>query len=481
MVPVEQPARPPAPEPDDPIVPSSSVAAQCAAPRAGIDPATGRPFTDMQGSLETEKAWLRAWIDETYLWYDEVPTSLRARDYANPVTWFSVLKTPKLTASGRPKDRFHFTADTATAQKLARDGSDIGYGMYLAFISATPPRDLRVAFVEPGSPADQAKVVRGDRLVAIDGIDVGSTMAVDALNRALAPAPGDHHAFRLRATDGTERSVDLTSTTFQRQPVLSAGVFGAGQRRIGYMLFNSHAPMAEYGLSWVIGEMRRINTTDLVIDMRYNGGGYLNIASQLAFMVSSSDATDGKVFEELRFNDKIKATPEQARIPFHGKTLGYEGPPGEPLPQLGLSTVTVLTGPDTCSASESLINGLRGVGVKVNVVGGTTCGKPYGFIPRDNCGTTYYAVQFHGVNHQGFGDYADGIVPTCAVPDDFTHALGDRNEGRLAAAFSLIENGVCPAPAVAGKTEVGLLKAEADRIPYLVRSPLHENRWLDRP
>ena len=72
----------------------------------------------------------------------------------------------------------------------------------------------------------------------------------------------------------------------------------------------------------------------------------------------------------------------------------------------------------------------------VNLIGGTTCGKPYGFFPQDNCGTTYFAIQFQGVNQQGFGDYGDGFAPTCAVADDFGHALGDPAEGRLAAALS---------------------------------------------
>ena len=88
----------------------------------------------------------------------------------------------------------------------------------------------------------------------------------------------------------------------------------------------------------------------------------------------------------------------------------------------------MLAGPDTCSASESVVNSLRGVGVTVNLVGGATCGKPYGFFPQDNCGTTYFAIQFQGVNQQGFGDYGDGFAPTCAVADDFGHALGDPAE-----------------------------------------------------
>jgi hypothetical protein len=141
----------------------------------------------------------------------------------------------------------------------------------------------------------------------------------------------------------------------------------------------------------------------------------------------------------------------------------------------------VLAGPDTCSASESVVNSLRGIGVSVNLVGGTTCGKPYGFFPQDNCGTTYFAIQFQGVNHQGFGDYSDGFAPNCAVADDFGHALGDPAEARLAAALALQSGGACPAPVSSNKEELALRKAEAAGQPYLVRSPARESRLLARP
>ncbi len=92
----------------------------------------------------------------------------------------------------------------------------------------------------------------------------------------------------------------------------------------------------------------------------------------------------------------------------------------------------VLTGNGTCSASEAIINGLRGVDVQVIQIGATTCGKPYGFYPQDNCGTTYFSIEFKGVNAKGFGDCADGFspatparlpaqLPGCSVADDFTH------------------------------------------------------------
>ena len=118
----------------------------------------------------------------------------------------------------------------------------------------------------------------------------------------------------------------------------------------------------------------------------------------------------------------------------------------------------VLTGPGTCSASEAIINGLDGVNVQVIQIGTTTCGKPYGFYPQDNCGTTYFSIEFSGDNAKGFGDYADGfspqnsaiptnaVLPGCSTADDFTHQLGDPAEGRLAAALAYRNGQACPTP-----------------------------------
>ena len=139
----------------------------------------------------------------------------------------------------------------------------------------------------------------------------------------------------------------------------------------------------------------------------------------------------------------------------------------------------VLTGSGTCSASESIINGLRGVGLQVYQFGSTTCGKPYGFYPTDNCATTYFTIQFRGVNALGFGDYSDGfspqntrgiqgeLLPGCSVADDYDNDLGDPDEGRLAAALAYRTTpDLCPA--ASGRPSTG---TTADGV-------LHKNPWL---
>jgi hypothetical protein len=263
------------------------------------------------------------------------------------------------------------------------------------------------------------------------------------------------------------------------------------------MLFNDHIATAEQQLVNAFSQLQGAGVSDLVLDIRYNGGGYLDIASEVAYMIAGPGPTAGKGFEKTVFNDKYPNTDPVAGgaltpVPFHNTTQGFSGPKDQPLPTLNLSRVFVLTSSNTCSASEAIMNGLRGVGVQVIVIGNTTCGKPYGFYPEDNCGTTYFTIEFQGVNAQGFGDYPDGFspvntvsspgvtVPGCSVGDDFNHALGDPNEARLAAALSYRADQSCPPPA-ASSTDPEMMARGASATDGLApKSPWRENRLYRR-
>ena len=155
--------------------------------------------------------------------------------------------------------------------------------------------------------------------------------------------------------------------------------------------------------------------------------------------------------------------------------------PGTPLPSLNLSRVFVLTGGGTCSASESILNGLQGVNIQVIQIGRTTCGKPYGFYPFDNCGTTYFSIQFKGVNAKGFGDYSDGFTPGaatagsfpgCDVADDFAHALGDPAEARFATALAYRNSPTCPAQPTRA------MQVALPEEGVVLKSPWRQNRIL---
>ena len=446
-------ATPVATTPTSPTITASYLDSQnfCASPRSGIDPYTKKAYPDKQGTLANEFTFLRGWIDQYYLWYKEVPT-VNTANYSNAVDYFNALKTPLLTASGQPKDKYHFTYTTAEWDALSTAGVELGYGInWSVNTGANLPRTWRVTEVEPGSPAGTAGVLRGDRLLTVDGYDFvgGADQAtVDKLNAGLFPASANEmHRFTLDR-NGASIAVTLTALAVTSAPVKNTKAIDTPTGKVGYLTFDSHNEVSERALIDSITQLKTAGVTDLVLDVRYNGGGLLDIASELAYMIAGPAQTAGKAFETPIYNDRFAA---QASIGFHATAVGFNSTvvAGSALPTLNLKRVTLLTTADTCSASEAIINSLRGVDVTVNLIGGQTCGKPYAFTPVDDCGTTYFAIEFQGVNAKGFGDYADGFAPTCNVADDLTHAVGDTSEGLLAAALSYRASGVCPAQSTA--------------------------------
>ena len=342
---------------------------QCEAPRDGVNPFTGAAFPDQEGSEALEKLWLRSWTHELYLWYREVPDPNPAA-YPTPLDYFDVLRTPELSPTGNPKDRFHFTYPTAEWQALSLTGTSAGYGATFALLAASPPRRILVAYNEPGSPADQALLDRGDEIVSIDGVDVVDGSDVDTLNAGLFPSdPGETHTFVIddRGTGGL-RTIELTSAAIESAPVQNVSVLETADGPVGYFQFNDHIATAEPALREAVTQLAEAEVTDLVVDLRYNGGGYLVVASELAYQIAGPGPTSGQPFESLEFNDQYPGIDPFSGDPiepmaFVDATVGLSGPADLPLDNLGLERVFVLTGPGTCSASESLMNGLRGVGI----------------------------------------------------------------------------------------------------------------------
>jgi carboxyl-terminal processing protease len=482
--------------------PASTFAAQCASPRSGTDPATGKAYPDKPGSTLAENNWLRSWTHDLYLWYREVPDQNPA-SYTTTADYFNVLKTTATTPSGNPKDKFHFTYATTQWEALSQSGVEAGYGAQWVIIASRPPRQVVVAYTEPNSPATDPSVnlARGAQVLTVDGVDLvtaNDSASIDKLNAGLFPSsPGGSHTFSiLDLGAASPRTVTMVAANVTETPVQNVGTIGTHSGPVGYMLFNDHIATAEAQLVTAFTQLQGAGVSDLVLDIRYNGGGYLDIASEVAYMIAGPGPTTGQGFEKTVFNDKYTTTDpvtgeRLAPVPFHSTSQGFSGPQGQPLPTLNLPRVFVLSSPNTCSASEAIMNGLRGVNVQVIQIGTTTCGKPYGFYPQDNCGTTYFSIEFQGVNAQGFGDYPDGFspvnttsspgvaLPGCSVGDDFSHALGDPAEGRLSAALAYRADQSCPSPAAAS-TNPDLVKGASASDGLAHKSPWRENRIYRR-
>jgi C-terminal processing protease CtpA/Prc len=341
--------------------------------------------------------------------------------------------------------------------------------------------------VDAGSPAELAGLRRGDQLIMIDNEDFiyrGDTEAVARFNAALAPAKA---VSRTDLPGGAMVMLDtaLTAATVNALSVQAVQLLDTPSGKTGYLHFTSHNAPSERQLYEAMTGFRNAGVKELVLDMRYNGGGQVSIASQLAYMIAGPAASSGKVYALCHQWPSESGPPTS----FLDRAIGLAStqtlPFGTQLPYLDLKRVTLLTGPGTCSASEALINGLRGIDIEVRLVGGQTCGKPYAFIPMSNCGTTYFMVQYRGTNDKGWGEFDEGFAPDCKVDDDMGHALGDPAEGLLAAALRLNAGASCAAaaarqggrsaaaPPVAGGT-TGVTSSGSDAATVQVRSPLKE-------
>jgi C-terminal processing protease CtpA/Prc len=430
-------------------LPSENFANKCESPRLNTD------YQDLIGTYEDENNWIRSWSHETYLWYNELP-DIDPSSIQDAKEYFNQIKTSATTNSGEPKDQFHYTQNTEEYIQYAQSGVTSGYGFNYILTQSTPPRKAKIIYSQINSPASIKEIRRGAEIISIDGEALIDGDA-DIINAGLKPSnPGETHTFVIKdLTSTTTRTVDLVSIAFTENPIHTNGIIKRANIKIGYIVLNTFATAsAERQLVETIYLLKQNQIDELIIDLRYNGGGYLDISAALGSMIAGIDASY-QTYTELSFNDKRHV--QNKFIPFPSTTYGIAKsyPGGMPLPTLDLSRVYIISSNNTASASESLINGLRGIDFEVILIGSSTRGKPYGWLPKDNCGITYSTIQFKSTNAKGFGDYADGFMPSiekndndqvqgCEVYENLKHLLGDENEKMLATAIYHIENDSCP-------------------------------------
>lgn len=469
----------------------------CAAPRSGVDPYSNAAYPDRAGTAAHEKMWLRSWSNRTYLWYRELsdlnPGSYSVADY------FKLLRTTAITDSGANKDNYHYQEDTAEYKQRTQSGVTSGYGIRWKAGAVSPPRDFVIAFTESASPAVAQNLGRGAKLLEVDGVDFvndNTQAGIDKINAGLFPAKaGESHQFTFVDPQGIRKTYTLVSADVPTSPVQNVKVIDSPRGKVGYLQFNSHIANAQPQLIDAINKFKNDNVSELVVDLRYNGGGLLALAGQFGYMVAGPNIIQGRYFEKTLFNDKYPNTDPITGsalqpMPFYDKRIDYQANvlTSDPLPVVGLSRIFVLSTANTCSASEAFINGLRGVDLEVILIGSKTCGKPYGFYPTDNCGVTYSTIQFSGVNAKGFGDYADGLRPVpapqfaadvkgCTVADDLTKPLGDSSEKMFSAALQYMSTGTCPAQTQTLAQALAAKSAAASVVPngLAVRDPNQDN------
>jgi carboxyl-terminal processing protease len=376
-----------------------------------------------------EKSWLRCHMAEWYFWYALAPQPDPAA-YADLDSFFDASLFQGDTVF--PADRWSYYESTESFNRFFGDGKNPGYGMSVAGleVEGRPDLPLRVRYIEPLSDAATQGLRRGEQIVSINGVPASTYIANDDFSVLVPANPGDTLNLVVRNGAG-DRSVSLVAGIHSLTPVNGVAVVQSpGGRRTGYIQIKDMINQVLPPLDSAFASFRSQGVSEVVLDLRYNGGGLVSVGRSVASYVGGN-RTSGRDFVRLLYNDK--------RAPINNQTFAFENPSAA----TGLARVYVLTGPRTCSASEQVINGLAPF-VDVVRIGDTTCGKPVGFLPQSNAGNTFSVVAFESVNQANQGRYWDGLVATCDVADDLDHPLGSTAEGLLAAARTHADTGACP-------------------------------------
>ena len=348
--------------------------------------------------------------------------------------------------SGAPKDRFHFAVPTP--EFLAnRQSIDIGYGAEFVLLRAAPPRDVRIAYTEPGSPATAPEVnlSRGAQILEIDGESMLDSDNIAVLNNGLFPrTAGESHTFTvLDLGSSTPRTVTMASVEITSHPVQNVRVFATPSGdRIGYMLFNTHSAPASQAIIEVGKHLKNAGIDDLIVDLRYNGGGLLYVAQIFSSMIAGTEK-EGLVFEEFETNGKIPSESQEFTLEYAASDV--IDAVDLTVPSLGLPRLFVLTSP-------RYLLGKR-ISHKQFARHRHRCNPNRGLLPAANPTVSnqprtaaLFTIRLasEGVNAKGEADFEDGFTPHCRVAEDFNHQLGDPEEILLKTALAYRTSGVCP-------------------------------------
>lgn len=394
-------------------------------------------------------------MNQYYLWQADVPNladdrfanqaalDVFLKGYNDPEDLFQALRVDKSI------DRFSWIVDDYRDLEGALGGITKNNGLDFQLAYKTQGSDDiygYVRYVLPNSDAAAKNVTRGTIFYGINGTQLN----VSNYNSLLS---NDTYTLNLAdIKDGVltpnGKSITLTKSVVAENPIFIKKVLTVGTHKIGYLMYNGFFNEYDLALNDAFGELKSAQVTDLVLDLRYNGGGSVLTATRLASMIHGQST--GKIFAKQEWNAKVNDyfrsnNPEQLNNNFTDKI------DTTPINSLNIKKIYILTTGNTASASELVINGLKPY-IEVVQIGGTTVGKNVGSITlydsptfgKENLNPNHrYAMQplvLRIVNAAGFGDYTSGLLPDIAINETPLNlgVLGDTEEPFLKTAINKI-------------------------------------------
>lgn len=366
-----------------------------------------------------------AYSRDIYLWYSQIPATFNTRSYADLNAEMTALRQYSIEPGfSTAVDRWSFAIKKTEWDNIS-SGIAGDFGISVFFLA---PGDLRVRSVEKASPAGKAGIRRGWQIIKVGGsTDITSSNADFLVSKIYN---SNNTSFTFKKPDGTTVDMNLTAAEYLENPVFVDSVYSVGSKKIGYLSYNSFLGDTTKTYS----EFQRIfnrfaaqKVNDVIIDLRYNGGGYVTVQEKLAnYLINTSG--NGGIMMKQQYNDKYTQYNETSYFRKSGS--------------LNLNRIFFIVSNNTASASELLINNLKPY-MDVKLIGpNKTYGKPVGYfnIP---VGTDWYIfpVSFRTTNKNGEGSYFNGMPLDAQAGDGLDKDWGDLNESLLAAAVNYITSG----------------------------------------
>ncbi|HWS59733.1 MAG TPA: S41 family peptidase [Flavobacterium sp.] len=400
-----------------------------------------------------------------YLWQADVPNLSDSKfanqselnnflkGYAKPEDLFESLlyKPESLFPDSEAVDRFSWIVDDYLELEGQLQGTTNNNGVEFGLSRKSSGSSEIIGWVRyiiPNSDASTKNIKRGDVFYGVNG-----TQLTISNYQSLLFGSNNDYTLNMADINGgaytpNGKTVALTKTILDENPILVNKIITSGSHKIGYLMYNAFYSNYDNKLNEAFGSLKSQGITDLVLDLRYNGGGSVLTATRLASMITG--AYTGQIFAKQQWNSKIESyfasnDPESLKDLFVDK-IGTT-----PINSLNLNRVYILTSASTASASELVINGLKPF-INVIQIGDITTGKNVGSVTVYDSPTFgkekrnpnhRYAMQpivLKIVNKDGFGDYQSGLEPTYKLKETLStlNVLGSPTEPLLSLAIGKI-------------------------------------------
>lgn len=379
-----------------------------------LDPQNSTTTTPTTATADIRDS-LWAYMQDVYLWYDKLPATFDARSYSDPESEMDALR------AYQTLDRWSFVEKASDFNSYFSDGETKDFGFWIKYDSNN---ELRVRYVYAQSPAGKVGVERGWKLTSINGQAIAS-VSDDALISAFYDATST--TFGFQRADGSSVTVPLTTATYTLNTVLFNKTYDVAGKKVGYLVFNSFTGTpSQNELKAVLSNFETAGVNELIVDLRYNGGGDVNTQTMLANALAPTSVTRSSVMFSYQHNNKLSDWDETVKFSKTGS--------------LNLSRIFFITTSSSASASELLINNLKPY-LDVKLIGKATHGKPVGMYGFEVMDYVIAPIAFKTVNAKNVGDYYSGLAVDASVADGLDKNWGDPLENCLATALGYIQTG----------------------------------------